>query len=395
MEVDTLIDFTGVPVIDNHCHPLDPDKATLEPETLAREFYHGMGDIPEDDITRGSLGATPELSHHFSNLGVVHTVVCQLSELFDCPAELAAVAFERNRRTADGLTGYARLLYEDAGIVGTVLDTGLPQGDPVLDLMPGRVMRLFQMGPAISRLLEHAQSYQELLRDYQEALDRAVRVGGFVGVKAHLAEEVGFGVEPASRPEAEAVFFEAKAGESEAHKRLYVAIFTATLLQCQDLGVPVHLHSGLTGGLWNGPISNADPFLLAPFIRQPAFRQSKIVLLHAGYPWIQHASALAHALPQIWVDIGWVTPWISLRIVECYRELVAMAPLSKLMIGSGGHGTPEIAWLAAKVAKTALAEVFEDAVRLGFMVARQAEQAGRMILQDNAARLYDLEPCGS
>jgi hypothetical protein len=32
------------------------------------------------------------------------------------------------------------------------------------------------------------------------------------------------------------------------------------------------------------------------------------------------------------------------------------------MIGSGGHGTPEIAWLAAKVAKTALAEVFQDAV---------------------------------
>jgi len=72
-----------------------------------------------------------------------------------------------------------------------------------------------------------------------------------------------------------------------------------------------------------------------------------------------------------------------------------MAPLSKLMIGSGGHGTAEIAWLAAKVAKIALAEVFEDAVRLGFMVARQAEQAGRMILQDNAVRLYDIEPCGS
>jgi len=235
MEVDTLIDFTDVPVIDNHCHPLDPEKATLEPEALAREFYHGMGDVPENDITRGPLGATPELRYHFSNLGVVHTAVCQLSKLFDCPAELEVVAFERNRRTVDGLAGYARLLYEDAGIVGTVLDTGLPPGDPLLDLMPGRVMRLFQMGPAIGRLLEHAQSYQELLRNYQEALDRAVRVDGFVGVKAHLAEEVGFGVEPASRAEAEAVFFQAKEGEPEAHKKLYVAIFTATLLQCQDL----------------------------------------------------------------------------------------------------------------------------------------------------------------
>jgi len=392
MEVDLLIDFTHVPVIDNHCHPLDPQKAVLEPETLAREFYHGMGDIRETDVGAGSSGATPELRHHFSNLGVVQTVVCQLSKLFGCPAELEAVALERNARTSGGLADYARLLYEDGGIVATVLDTGLPQGDPRLDLMPGRIMRLFQMGPAMDRLLGHAQSYRELLRGYQEALDEAVRQDGFVGVKAHLAEEVGFGVEPVSHAEAEAAFWAARDGESPAYEKLYVAIFTATLLQCRDLGVPVHLHSGLTGGLWDGPISNADPFLLVPLIRQPDFRQSKIVLLHAGYPWIQHASALAHALPQVWVDIGWGSPWISLRIAECYRDLIAMAPLSKLMGGSGGHGTPEIAWLAAKVAKIALGEVLGDAVRLGLMATRQAEQAGRMILHDNAARLYEIEP---
>lgn len=41
-----MLDFTEVPVIDNHCHPIEPGKATLSPELLAREFYHGMGDLP-------------------------------------------------------------------------------------------------------------------------------------------------------------------------------------------------------------------------------------------------------------------------------------------------------------------------------------------------------------
>jgi predicted TIM-barrel fold metal-dependent hydrolase len=386
-----MLDFTNAPVIDNHCHPIDPKKAILDPESLAREFFHGMGDIPKLGIKAKEWGATPELSKHFIHMGVVHSMVCQLAKVFNCPADLETVASERNRRTSESFAAYANLLYKDAGIVGTVLDTSLPKNDPLLELMPGKKLRLFQMEPIMNKLLEESESYRQVLQGYQEALDRAVRQDGFIGVKSHLAERVGFGVEPVSRAEAEALFPSVKAGDPQAYKKFYVAIFTATLIQCQELGVPVHLHSGFTGGFWDGPVSNADPFLLAPLLRQQQFLKTRVVLLHGGYPWIQHASALAHALPHVWVDMGWVTPWISLRIVECYREVIAMAPLSKLVIGSGGHGTPEIAWLSARIAKIALAEALGDAVRLGLMPHKQAERAGRMILHDNAAAMYGLD----
>jgi len=62
-----------------------------------------------------------------------------------------------------------------------------------------------------------------------------------------------------------------------------------------------------------------------------------------------------------------------------------MAPFSKLMIGSGGHGSSEISWLSAKIA---LGEVLTDAVRLGLMSERDAEKTGRMILYDKATRMY-------
>ncbi len=383
--------MTGFPVIDHHSHPFEAEMATLDPESLARVFFHGMGDIPKPGVKKArQWGATDDLRYHFLHMGVVYTMVCQLSKVFGCPAELEVVASERNRRTSESFSAYAKLLYEDVGIVGSVLDTGLPEDDPLLDLIPGKLMRLVQMDPLLDKLLEESGSYPELLRGYQEALDRRVREDGFIGVKSHLAERVGFGVEPVSDADAEAAFPGAKASDSEAYKKVYVAIFTATLLQCQELGVPVHLHSGLTGGLWNGPISNADPFLLVPFIRRPEFLRTRIVLLHAGYPWIQHAAELAHALPHVWVDMGWTTPWISLRIVECLRDVIGIAPLSKVTIGSGGHGTPEIAWLAAKTAKIALGEALGDAVRLGLMASKQAEEAGRMILHDNAAGMYGL-----
>lgn len=385
-----MLDFSSVPVIDNHCHPFDPAKTTLSAEALAGEFYHGIGDIPETGIGARRWGASEELRSHWPYMGAVQTMVCQLARLLDCPPELLEVAIARNRRTAESFAEYAQMLYQDAGIKATVLDAGNPLDDPVLDLIPGKKLRLFQMSPAVEMFLKQSTSYGEMLRGYQESLDRAIRTNGFVGVKSHLAEEAGFAAAPIPAPEAEAAFSAAKKGDGEAYKKLYVAVFVATMWQCRDLNVPMHLHAGITGGLWDGPISNADPFLLAPLLRRPDMVHTKVVLLHGAYPWIQKAAAMAHALPHVWVDMGWTTPWISLGLAECYRDLIGMAPLSKLMIGSGGHGTPEIPWLAGKTAKMALGKALGDTVSLGLMTENQAQEAARMILWANAARLYGL-----
>ena len=390
-----MIDLSSSPVVDNHCHVLEPEKQTVEPIRLAREFFHGMADLPTPGVAKAKLwGATEELDLHFRHLGVVLTAVCQLAKLFGCAADLESVTAERNRRTAAaGLGGYAKMLYEDAGIVASVMDSGLPVGDPILDLTPGRKLRLLQMDPLLRKLLPAATSYRALLADFQGAVARAIRDDDFVGIKAHPAELIGLGTPPVEADEAARIFPAAQAGEGEAFRKLYMAAWLATMLQCQELKIPLHIHTGFTGGLWNGPVASADPFLLAPILKQPRFLQTRLVLLHAAHPWIQHAGAMAHAFPHVWVDIGWTTPWISQRIVESYRELIGMAPLSKLMIGSGGHGSPEISWLAAKTAKIALGEVLSDAVRLGLMAPPDAERTGRMILHDNAARLYGL-PAG-
>ena len=93
----------------------------------------------------------------------------------------------------------------------------------------------------------------------------------------------------------------------------------------------------------------------------------------------------------MWVDMGWTTPWVSLCLSECIREVIGIAPLSKVTIGSGAHGTPEIAWLAARTTKLALAEVLGNAVKLRLMAPKQGERVARMILHDNAARMYGVE----
>jgi len=88
-----MIDFTDVPVIDHHCHPYEHKEAFLEPVFLARTFFHGIADIPkpEPGLKPRYWDATDELQHHFTTMGVVQTMVCQLAKVFDCPADLKAV----------------------------------------------------------------------------------------------------------------------------------------------------------------------------------------------------------------------------------------------------------------------------------------------------------------
>jgi predicted TIM-barrel fold metal-dependent hydrolase len=382
------MDLSRLPVIDNHCHTSTLKKTTLEPLSLAQEFYHGLGDSldPSGRSAKGLVSAARQAD--IAQFGVVHTLVAQLAALFDCEPTLDAVTAERNRRTAGGLGAYAEALYQDAGIVGTVVDSDLPPGAPDFDLTPGRILRLFQMGPAIDRALAASESYDALLGAYLDALEHAVRADGFIGVKSHLGEVVGFSAALSMPGEGEGAWPAARAGDGAAYKRLYAAVHHETMLTCQRLNVPVHIHTGITGGPWDGPIGEADPFKLSPLLSRPEYRTSKVVLLHAGYPWVEEASMMAHAYPQVWLDIGWVTPWTSLRAIECMRAYMAVAPLSRLMIGTGGHGTPEVAWLGAKVAKLALSAVLDESVTRGLMPWTSAARVASMILYENAVALY-------
>ena len=388
-----MLDFKQYPVVDNHCHVLEPEKQTIEPIWLAREFFHGIGDTPIPGVTKSRIwGATDDLRFHFTHMGAVLTMVCQLSKLFGCEPELSTVTTERNRRTAElGLAGYAKMLYTEARIVCSVMDSSLPINDPILDLTPGQKIRLLQMDPLLMKLMKSCSTYPMLLRSFQEAVEKAIRQDRFAGIKSHLGELVGFGAPQVEADEAARIYPAAAAGDGEAFKKLYMAVWLETMLQAQELKFPIHIHTGITGGLWNGPVVNTDPFLLVPILRQPRFLLTRLVLLHAGHPWMQHASMMAHTFPHVWIDMGWTTPWTSQRIVECYRDVIGLTPLSKLMIGSGGHGTPEVSWLAAKTAKIALGEVLTDSIRLGLMTEKDAERAGRMILHDNAARMYSLK----
>jgi predicted TIM-barrel fold metal-dependent hydrolase len=128
------------------------------------------------------------------------------------------------------------------------------------------------------------------------------------------------------------------------------------------LANPLHLRPQLEGGVLSGPV----------------------VLLHAGYPFVREAAYLASVYPNVYVDFSQAAPLLAgpglTRVLE---ELLALAPLTKVLYGSDAWGIPEWFWLAARAARRALGEA------LAWLPAEEARWAARRVLHDNAAGLVE------
>jgi predicted TIM-barrel fold metal-dependent hydrolase len=143
--------------------------------------------------------------------------------------------------------------------------------------------------------------------------------------------------------------------------------------------LPIQVHCGF--GDCDLHLPRADPGWLKPLVER--FRETPFVLLHC-YPFVREAGWLAHVYGNVWFDLSLTIPHVS-RPAEALREALELAPVSKLLYASDAARTPELYVLAATWWRDALAEVLGEA-----LTPAEAEDAGRLILRENALALYDL-----
>lgn len=375
-------DYGNIPFFDNHSHPLDAHLTHFTPDQLAKVWLHGFTDLPNREMSE-------DFALHVRNQGCVHTMVFQLSKLLGCEATLEDVVRARNARTANGIDPYASLLYRDAGIFATLVDSELPMGDPQIDLFPGKVIRHIQMDPIFWEVLRADSCYEDMLASYKARITKAIKEDGYVSIKGHVGELFSMDIRYVSPEEAGCAYVAAQQGCKESQRTVYYAIFHQTMLLAHELNIPIHVHTGMTGGYWDGKMDDADPYKMAPFLRNvPHMQETTLVLLHSNYPFMTAAGLMAHVFPNVWVDLAWVLPWVSLAFTQCLEDVLAMAPVSKILLGSGQHNIPEIAWMSSKVARKALEAVMQKLIDQEMLNPTQAFEIAEMVMYKNASRLY-------
>lgn len=178
------------------------------------------------------------------------------------------------------------------------------------------------------------------------------------------------------------------------YKTLQDFLFYYIAREAGRLGMAVHLHciSGV-GGFYRQ--SGSNPMLLESVFNDPSLRKTNFVVVHGGYPFVKEMSSLM-SKPNVYADFSLQTLIAYPReLSETLRNWMESFP-NKILFGTDAFSfSPEIdwgevAWLSNTTARQSLALALSGMMNDGEIDHVKAIELARMVLHDNAAKLYGI-----
>ena len=366
-----------MPIVDGHGHPLFSDPWTLSPEAFVGLFSEGRP---------GTMGP------HVPHTSYFRRACRELARRLGSDESVEAILA---RRRVVGPAGGRRAL-EDSRLEALLVDTGYPLEAMPLDEMrralPCALHEVFRVETCAESLLSPALSYPQFLAAFRAALQAAAP--RCVAFKSIIAYRSGLAVAEPDPAEAARAYAEVVArirhGGSRrlAAKPLLDTLFAITLDAARDGERPLQIHCGF--GDPDIDLVQANPVLLRPILEDRRWERARIVLLHMAYPYFREAAFVTAVWPQAYLDLSLALPFLGPAVVSPLTEVLAFAPVSKMLYGSDVSGLPELFALVADWGRAALGEALGWLVEREALTEAEARAAGRRILSENARALYRL-----
>lgn len=372
------MNLAHLPIIDHHAHPFHRRASFADPVSYRSWFTE----------------STDRLVHeqHVPHNLVFRLAVKWLAKLLDCEPTADAVFAARMGQDE---TAWAQRLMADANIATMIVDYGLRGAHP-LDHAEMQAMlpnvQIVQM-PRIERVIEELiltqASFSQVIEAYRDVLENA-RDQGNVAFKSIAAYRTGLDLRVWSYAEAAAFFPELKALAEQqgrvriAHKPLNDYIVELALQEANRQQMPFQFHTGF--GDSDADLRVANPLHLRRVIEQ--YRAVPFMLLHAGWPFYRETAHFAAIYPNVWMDLSLAIPFATVGIPTMLRDVLGMAPISKVLFATDAYTMPDIYWIAARWGRWGLGKVLDEFMAEGFMAESEALQAAADLLSGNAQRLY-------
>ena len=179
------------------------------------------------------------------------------------------------------------------------------------------------------------------------------------------------------------------------YKALEDYLFRAVAREAGRLGLAVHLHAyeGF-GGFYDA--GGSRPSLLEPAVNDPGLRATAFVIVHGGWPAVDETEALL-GKPNVYADISMMDLTLGpAELAGVLRHWLTRWPDQVLFGTDAFEGGDAQGWelgavVAAGTARRALGMALTAMLRDGDVTRDRARTLARMVLRDNAARLYRLE----
>lgn len=373
--------IAAIPVIDHHAHALMRLPQRLTPARFAAFFSEG-GDAA---IRR----------EHVQNNLFFRRTLHDLARLLDCAATPEAVLAAR---AAMPLDEYARRLVQDANIDAFLLDYYFQSDDnysvaEMAGLTGAAVYSVLRLETVLEELLAVHDSLDALLDAFARRIQEAAREG-VVALKSIVAYRTGLRIGDPDRDQAEAHYLvlheqAARQGGIRLTDKLFIDFCLRQALEwAGDLQLPVQFHTGF--GDPDLDMREVNPLHMRPLLEDERYQKTQFVLLHASYPYVRELGYLASVYGHVYADVSLAIPFAVSDFTAIWREILALAPFSKILYASDGFSIPEHYWTGAHWARESLTHVLGELIDLGALDQEEAVEAARAILCENARNLYRL-----
>jgi predicted TIM-barrel fold metal-dependent hydrolase len=386
-----MLDFSDIPVIDNHVHPWRASTSRIDVERLAGSVAFSDGvvtSVREPFLPLDELASVLKLGRDTS-LGA-HYLLVHLARFLNVAEDWSAVTSARNASTEADYAGWAARLFQDVGLETLCVDEGGATPRITLQelgaIAPARLLRVARSDNFIRDLLPDVDDWPTFFRRYQEQLEAAIDDGA-IAFKSVIAYRSGLDVEPVSEAVARRDFEVHRLAPEHEQKVFRDFLLCQALDVARERGVWIHIHTGV--GDPDIVYERANPARLYSLLHSQRYRTNRVVLIHGGWPWVGEAAAMAAILPNVYLDLSEGALFGMPNVRQRIMQALEACPYGKVLYGADGS-LPEALWIGAKRFKQALAQVFAELTDANFWSADQARRAARMILHDNAARAYEL-----
>lgn len=216
--------------------------------------------------------------------------------------------------------------------------------------------------------------------------------GGAVAVKFEVAYLRSLDFDEVPMDVAAAVYKQRHAGAD--YKKLQDFLFRHVAAKAGELGMAVHLHVAWgPGGYFH--IAGTNPLLLESVFNDPQLRKTNFVMLHGGWPFTSEVTPLL-TKPNVYADFSEQTLLNEPRAVaRVLREWLEFAP-DKVLFGTDAYpysdelGWEQAGWVAMETTRQALGLALTGMLHDGEITRERAIELARLVLHDNAAKLYGL-----
>jgi predicted TIM-barrel fold metal-dependent hydrolase len=372
-------ELADLPLVDQHCHPV-----VLDP--LGRADFELL-------LTEAQELGPVGTSHFDSQVGLAARRWC--APVLGLDEHTTPDAY-LTRRAELGPRESARRLLGACGTRDLLVDTGLRHPGlcdlvELADLSGARPHEVTRIEAVVEEVAESGVDAARLGDAVADALaERATRSVGFKTVAAYRT-----GLELPAAPPADADVRRAAdrwltVCERIGRYRLDDPTLVAHAVHASlPLGLPLQVHTGY--GDPDLTLHRTDPSLLTSFLRALPPGTGPVVLLHC-YPYHRQAAYLANVFPHVMVDLGLTVNHVGPRGAAVLAETLELAPFGSLLYASDGFGLAELHHLGAVLFRRALARVLDEWLADDALSDDDADRLARMVLGDNARRIYRLDP---